>query len=80
MENCCATVECICVCAKNAGQPTPSVSVAFKYQQELKLVFSSDLDEEWISWPEKQLKQYVSSVLFDLLSFSLKTGRTEVVE
>jgi len=47
---------------QNASRPTPSVAVAFKFRQELKLVFSSNPKENWIQWPNVQLHPHVSCV------------------
>jgi len=45
---------------KNASQPTPSVAVAFKSRQDLKLVFSSNPKDNWILLSNDQLALYVS--------------------
>ena len=49
---------------KNASRPTPSVAVAFKSRQDLKLEFSSDPKEDWILWSNYQLRAYVSCSSF----------------
>jgi len=46
---------------KNASQPTPSVAVAFKSRQDLKLEFSSNPKEDWILWSNYQPRVVSSS-------------------
>jgi len=47
---------------QNASQPTPSVAVAFRSRQELKLAFSINPKENWLQWPNEQLRPHVSCV------------------
>jgi len=54
----------MCLYVQNISEPTSSVAVAFKSRHQLKLVFSSDPDEDWISWPTEQLQPYVSYCSF----------------
>ena len=62
-----AYTACMYFNVQNTEQPTSSVAVAFKSRQELKLTFSSNPKEDWIMWPQEQLRPIVSSFISFLM-------------